>query len=269
MRYIVNVSGGLTSFEALRRTITRYGRESTVAVFADTRAEDQDLYRFLDDTERYLGIEIVRLADGRDIWEVMRDERCITMQQYAPCSKHLKRQVVDRWIATEHAGVPNTRVFGMDWTETERMDRLRAALDPIPVWFPLAEPPYVDKCHIAADLERIGIKPPRLYDLGFEHNNCGGFCVKAGQAHFARLYHTMPDRYRYHEAKEQELRDYLGKDVSVLVTRTGGVTTPITLRQFREQIERGEKYDTLDFGGCGCFAPIVQHRMDDLLLEVV
>ena len=54
MLYIVNVSGGLTSFEALRRTIERHGKDSTVAVFADTKIEDADSYRFLSDQERYM-----------------------------------------------------------------------------------------------------------------------------------------------------------------------------------------------------------------------
>ena len=40
MKYIVNVSGGLTSFEALRRTIEPHGKENTHAYFADTKQED-------------------------------------------------------------------------------------------------------------------------------------------------------------------------------------------------------------------------------------
>ena len=71
-------------------------------------------------------------------------------------------------------------------------------------------------------LKREGIEPPRLYKLGFPHNNCGGFCIKAGQAHFLHLMKTFPDRFAYHEAKEQEIRDYLGADVSILRDRRGG-----------------------------------------------
>jgi orotidine-5'-phosphate decarboxylase len=51
MHYIVNVSGGLTSFEALRRTIERHGKAAVTAVFANTRMEDRDLYRFLADQQ--------------------------------------------------------------------------------------------------------------------------------------------------------------------------------------------------------------------------
>ena len=36
---------------------------------------------------------------------------------------------------------------------------------------------------------------------------------------------------------------------------------------FRQRLERGEAYDTQEWGGCGCFAPVAQSRMDDLLME--
>ena len=99
-----------------------------------------------------------------------------------------------------------------------------------------------------------GIRPPRLYDMGFPHNNCGGFCVKQGHAAFANLYREMPERYAYHEAKEQEFRDMVGKDVSILRDREGGTTKPFTLGQLRERIDAGGTQLALadDWGGCGC-----------------
>ncbi len=265
--YIVNVSGGLTSFEALRRTIARHGKENTCAIFADTSIEDEDLYRFLDDQERYFDMKIIRLKDGRTPWQVMKDRRVITMQFMAPCSQELKREPVERYIKREF-GASIVRVFGMEWSEIDRMERLRAALLPQPVWFPLAERPYVDKCHIAADLEKIGIKVPRLYDLGFTHNNCGGGCVKAGQAHWAHLFYTLPERYDLWETKEEDIRQHLEKNVSILKDRRGGQATPMSLREFRERLQAGDTdYDKSDWGGCGCFAPIAQMRMDSLMLD--
>jgi len=267
VKYIVNVSGGLTSFEALRRCLERHGKANTVAIFADTKIEDEDLYRFLDDQERLFGISIIRLADGRTPWEVMKDKRAITMQQMAPCSKILKRELIDRYIAEHFRDTEYTSVFGMDWTELHRVERLTRALAPNPVWFPLTEAPYPDKCLIAKQCEdQWGIRPPRLYELGFTHNNCGGGCVKAGQAHWAHLWRTLPDRYLLWEAKEQEIREYLGKDISILKDRRGGRARPLTLRSFRKRLESGKGYDRMDWGGCGCFAQTPQLRMDSLIL---
>jgi hypothetical protein len=267
MKYIVNTSGGLTSFEAARRTIAQHGKENTVAIFADTRMEDEDLYRFLDDQERYFGITIHRIADGRTPWQVMKDERMITMQSMAPCSRILKHDLIDNWIAQQFSPDECTRVFGMDWTELHRVERLAHTLAPSPIWFPLCEPPFVDKCWIAQDLERIGMKVPRLYELGFSHNNCSAMCVKAGQAHWAHLWRTLPERYLDAEQKEQEIREYLGKDISILKDRRGGRTRPLTLRAFRRRLESGKPYDKNAWGGCGCFVSgSVQSRMDDLML---
>jgi hypothetical protein len=89
--------------------------------------------------------------------------------------------------------------------------------------------------------------------MGFAHNNCGGFCVKAGQAHFVTLFKAMPERYAYHERKEQEIRALLG-DVSILRDRRGdGETKPLTLQALRERYEAGGQIDMFDIGGCGCF----------------
>jgi hypothetical protein len=265
MNYIVNVSGGLTSYEALRRTIAKYGIENTRPVFADTKIEHPDLYRFLDDQERLFGIKIVRLADGRTPFEVMKDRRVITIKQMAPCSQELKRAVIDKWIYENFIWEPYTRVFGMDWSELDRIERLTLDLAPSLVWFPLTEPPFVDKCHIATDLEKLGIKPPELYTLGFAHNNCGGGCVKAGQAHWALLLRTLPDTYAMWEAKEEEIRQYLHKNISILKDRRGGgPARPTTLRAFRERLEAGGEYESDEWGGCGCFAQNVQLRMDEV-----
>ena len=85
------------------------------------------------------------------------------------------------------------------------------------------------------------IAVPRLYGLGASHNNCGGGCVKAGHAHFKWLLETLPDVYAEWEREEQGMRDFLGKDVSILTDRRcDGKKKPITLRQFRERIERGQ-----------------------------
>ncbi len=266
-RYVVNCSGGLTSAEALRRAVERHGAENTIALFADTRIEDEDLYRFLDDQERAFGVQIIRIADGRTPFQVWRDERAITIRQMAPCSKVLKRQLLDRWIAEHLQPGAYTRVFGMDWSEMHRVERLRASLSPAPTWFPLLDPPLVDKCLIAADFERLGVKPPRLYTLGFAHNNCGGGCVRAGQAHWAHLHHTMPERYARWEQEESDTGAYLGKPVTILKERKGGRARPLPLAQFRQRLEAGKPYDTSDWGGCGCFAPIAQLRMDDLVRQ--
>jgi hypothetical protein len=117
----------------------------------------------------------------------------------------------------------------------------------------MTEKPFMLKSDMLDWLLREGIEPPRLYKLGFPHNNCGGFCIKAGQAHFLHLLKTFPERFAYHEKKEQGLRKHLDADVSILRDRRGGVARNLTLKELRERHNSGDgQLDFLEWGGCGC-----------------
>ena len=155
----------------------------------------------------------------------------------------------------ENTPEPYTMVFGMEWDEEDRMQRLAKRYGDVPVWFPLAEKPYTDKCRITDELEQRGITVPRMYTEGFAHNNCGGGCVKAGQAHWAHTLKMRPETYAQWEREEQRFRDAFQKNVSILSDRRGGtVRRPMTLAAFRERVASGD-YNKRDWGGCGCFAP--------------
>jgi len=97
----------------------------------------------------------------------------------------------------------------------------------------------------------LGIEPPRMYSLGFEHANCGGCCVKGGQGQWARALAVFPELYRWHENQEEQTRKHIGSDVSVLRDRTNGETKPLTLREFREHVEAGKPPQD-DLFSCTC-----------------
>ncbi|WP_313639584.1 hypothetical protein [Paenibacillus sp.] len=123
---------------------------------------------------------------------------------------------------------------------------------------PMIDPPYLYKSDMLSDLKKYGIKAPRLYDMGFSHNNCGGFCVRGGQGHFINLLQENRELYLYHEAKELEMQEYLGKtDITILTRTVRGLDENITLQQLREEWESGlgmqMRIDLSDIGGCGCY----------------
>ena len=252
MKHVVMFSGGVGSWATAKRVAERYGTDDLVLLFCDTRMEDEDLYRFIGEAAANVGAPLVTLSDGRTPWDVFRDERILT-QRFDPCSKILKRQLADRWMAERYAPDEVTRYVGIDWSESHRFDRLRDRLAPWRVEAPMCDAPYMDKLDMLAWLQREGIAPPRLYAMGFAHNNCGGFCIKAGHGHFVTLLRAMPERYAFHEEQERALRVTLGPDASVLRDRTGGETRPMTLQTLRESVEAGEQPDLFDIGGCGCF----------------
>jgi hypothetical protein len=258
MKHIVQFSGGLCSFWAAHRVIQKHGPECVTLLFADTMMEDEDLYRFNDAASAFLGVPITRIADGRTPWEVMRDEKVIGRSGLDVCSRILKRDLLDRWRFKNTTAEDSMFHLGLDWTEGHRMtgdaqrDGMVRIFAPWPIDAPMMHEPIWDKCRMMKELEAVGIALPRLYKMGFPHNNCGGFCIKAGQAHFAQLLKLMPERYAYHEAQEEKVRAIVG-DYSVMNDRRGdGKKKSMTLRVFRERVEAGESFDRHDWGGCGC-----------------
>jgi hypothetical protein len=101
--------------------------------------------------------------------------------------------------------------------------------------------------------EFYDIRQPRLYKMGFAHNNCGGFCVKAGLGHFKILYEKMPERYKEHEEKEQELARTCNT-LPFLKKIIDGKVWYLTMKEYREEfLEKGlAKEDEWSIGGCGC-----------------
>jgi hypothetical protein len=246
-------SGGINSWAMAKRVIAEHGPQDMTLLFADTLMEDEDLYRFLDDSQVNLGVPIIRIAEGRTPWQVFFDERFLGNSRVDPCSRTLKRRFLEAY-RNEHFDVADTIVYvGIDWTEMHRLDAIQAGMAPWRVEAPLCDKPYLTKAEMLRMAQDEGLSPPRLYERGFHHNNCGGFCIKAGQAQFAALLREFPERYAYHEGKEQELREYLGKDVSILKDRRGGEAKTLTMAALRERIQGGGQIDMFDWGGCGCF----------------
>lgn len=220
MKHIVFYSGGLGSWATAKRVIGRHGKENVVLLFTDTKMEDEDLYRFLEDTEKDFGLEITRIEDGRDVWEVFKDARFIGNSRIAPCSHVLKQKTAAEWVKKNFKPEECVLYLGIDWTESHRTKAPTKNWKPYKVEFPMCEEPLIDKEEVRAELTEAGIELPRLYKKGFSHNNCGGFCVRAGQGHFANLLKEMPDRYKYHEEKEREMQRYLERDDVSILTRS-------------------------------------------------
>lgn len=166
--------------------------------------------------------------------------------------------------AASNVGAPletDVIYLGIDWTETHRITRIQERVKPWKYEAPMTTAPYLSKRDVLEWMKRERLCPPRLYAMGFPHNNCGGFCVKAGQAQFERLLRMMPERYAWHEAQEEATREIQRQHgivpSTVLYHRRGqspGETrTRVTMREFRESIEKQpDLFDRHDWGGCGC-----------------
>ncbi len=202
MKHIVLFSGGIASWAAAKRVIEKHGSRDTILLFTDTKSEDVDLYRFLEDASKNLGTAVVTIADGRDVWKVFADVGYMGNSRRDPCSRILKRELADSWIKERYQPDECRMYIGITWDEIHRYDRLKARKLPYIYEAPMCAPPYLTKPQLFAMAAAEGLVRPRLYDYGFMHNNCGGFCVRAGQAHYYLLHKTLPEKYREYEKKE-------------------------------------------------------------------
>ena len=258
--HVVMFGGGLASYGVLRRVVDQEGPASVLALIADTGTEDADLWRFTYQIKESLGVRFAILrvplvADGGDVWDLFDAQGMIGNTRADLCSRMMKREPLRRYIEERFSPADTTVYLGFDATEEHRFDRSKPHWAPWMVRAPLIEGAvWKDQCE--AEASAAGIAPPRLYALGFAHNNCGGFCIKAGHGAFITLLKQMPERFAYHERREAEFRARTGKDVAILRDRTGGTTSPLTLAALRERHERTpQQIDMFDIGGCECFMP--------------
>ena len=165
---------------------------------------------------------------------------------------------LDRTLTPQHVNGGDLHVvLGMDDIEDcDRINRAKAYWKPYIVEFPLTRKPLMFKEYIAADLAKLGVPQPRLYDMGFAHNNCGGFCVKAGQAQFRQLLELRPESYAYHEEKEKELQVFLGRPVTVLTETVNGEKRNLSMQALRERIQAGLETEQDSGEACACLNPV-------------
>lgn len=252
-------SGGACSYVEGKLVAAKYGTVGTVLLFADVKGhstnphdgEDEDNYRFLEQAAANVGLPLVKITKGRSVWEHFFIKKMMANSRFPICSVELKREILDQWQEQNGNAATTTLHFGIGWDEAHRLENLRKAKAPWKVESLVCEA-MMSKPQMMAMIKAEGLCPPRLYDKGFPHANCGGFCVKAGQAQFALLLKTNPERYKYHEDKEQEFRALVGKDVSIMKDRRGGVHKTLTMKQLRERIEQQAQFDEFEWGGCGC-----------------
>lgn len=266
MKFIVNLSYGLGSFCAAKRIIEEAGVDNVLCVFADTKYEDEDTYAWGRAAASALGCQKVELADGRNPWQVFRDERYLGNSRADPCARILKRELIDAWITAMYPKDSVYLIFGIHWSESDRFERWdkkkkkwlgikhRMAEKGWTARAPLCEKPFISISEMEQMATDAGLWKQKLYRLGFPHANCGGRCVKQGQSGWALLYRTMPERFIECRDNEAEMQAFLGKNVTMLREQRNGKKYPLPLVELQRRIDAKEEIPEFDFGGCACFA---------------
>lgn len=250
MKHIISFSGGLGSYFTLKRVLEKVDKENIELVFCDTLFEDEDLYRFIDDVVEKYQVKLVNLCVGKTPVELSKEEKFLYNSRVASCSKKLKSKPFKEYIKSIDEQI--VLYFGIDFTESHRCAAIEKHYKNYKVEFPMCKAPYLFKHEMIWFLDNDEIELPRMYKLGFSHNNCKGRCFKAGIGHFKNLYEKDRCTYLSFEQQEQEIIEAIGKDVGIM-KRKG---KPFTLKMLRESIESNQQlslFEENEIGGCGCF----------------
>lgn len=233
--HVVQYSGGIGSWAAAQRVVREHGPAGVCLLFADTRVEHPDLYRFLRETAARMRLPLYEVADGRTPFEVFADVHFLGNSRLAPCSHHLKQKPCRAWLDNNTSPNDTVLYVGIDWSEERRTPAIVKGWQPWPVKFPMTAEPKLTKADMLAWCRAEGIRPPRLYELGFSHNNCSAACVRAGQKQWRLLLEKDRDWFLYNEYLEEELRRKWDKDVAILKETRNGVTRPLPLAELRRR----------------------------------
>jgi 3'-phosphoadenosine 5'-phosphosulfate sulfotransferase (PAPS reductase)/FAD synthetase len=198
-------SSGVGSWAAAKLVAQKYGTTQLILLFADTKIEDEDNYRFLYESAINVGGELQIVCEGRTPFDVFKDEKFLN-HRVSNCSKKLKIEPCRKFIE-QFTHDECILYVGIDWEEFERAEKIKTGWLPYKVEFPLCGgDKWLSKVDIFDWLHAEKLIPPRLYSLGFAHANCGGFCVKAGKSQFKNLLKHFPLRYKKAEEEEEEFR---------------------------------------------------------------
>lgn len=197
---VVWLSAGVSSFIAgyvIKKTVDEW-------IYIDIADQHSDSLRFIKDCERAIGkqVTILKSDEFNSVEEVIRKYKYINSPYGAPCTGMLKKKVRKKW-ENEHLDEPLTYVWGMDANEKNRAERLIKGQPEYNHEFPLIDR-HISKQEAHAILDRLGIKRPKMYDLGFANNNCVG-CVKGGQWYWNQIRKHFPDVFESRAKLERDI----------------------------------------------------------------
>lgn len=197
---VVWLSAGVSSFIAgylVKETVDKW-------IYIDIADQHPDSMRFIRDCEKVIGVqvEILKSNEFNTVEEVCRKFKYINSPHGAACTGMLKKKVRKSW-ENEHLGEPLTYVWGMDLNEQNRAKRLTKSQPEYIHEFPLIDN-NISKQDAHAILDRLGIKRPIMYDLGFLNNNCVG-CVKGGMWYWNQIRKQFPEVFEKRAKMERDL----------------------------------------------------------------
>ena len=182
-------------------------------IYIDVSDQHEDSLRFIKDCEKALGkkITVIRSEEYHSVDEAIRAAGIIKnpYNQFAPCTVFLKKRVRRLW-EQQHAEYDITYVWGFDFNEKDRAERMKENEPEFEHEFPLIEK-ELSKQDVHGMADKLGIKRPVLYDMGYNNNNCIG-CVKGGMGYWNQIRKDFPDIFESRAKMERAIGAAILKD---------------------------------------------------------
>lgn len=240
MRHVISVGGGLSStMELPERVIERYGRKSVDLVMCKLPNEDPDVWRLVEAVEDQHRVKVQMIGLNLTPFDVFFKERMLGNSRIDPCSRILKREQMLAHMITAYDPSDTVLHVGITLPEIDRLLAISAnwSRKGWTVEAMLGDDPTITRDYLMGKCETTFGFIPRLYRMGMSHNNCGGACVKAGMAQWARLLWYLPDVYDWWETNEQRFWSEVGY-FTILTEVIKGVKHPLSLHDFRLRMQR-------------------------------
>lgn len=191
-------SGGVSSFIAAYLVRDRVDE----MFYIDINDQHLDTMRFLHDCENALGREIKILKSSYGtVNNVIEKFQFINSPYGAKCTQILKKRVREEWEMGQSGLL--TYVWGYDCAERKRATRLKSTMPEYQHIFPLIDA-ELTKDEVHGMLQRLGIKRPAMYDMGYRNNNCIG-CVNGGMGYWNKIRKDFPEVFAERARLEREI----------------------------------------------------------------
>lgn len=182
-------SCGATSAIATMLALKEYSNVIIYRII--TGSEHQDNERFMKECEEKLfhqQIKIARSKKYENVIDVITKKRFINSPFGASCTYELKKQV--RYTIEDEIQYWERQVYGFDIAERKRAQRFIEQYPATKPLFPLIEH-NLSKADCLSILALHGIELPKMYQLGYNNNNCIG-CVKGGKGYWNMIRNDFP-----------------------------------------------------------------------------
>lgn len=198
MNRVAWFSAGISSF------VAAYLSSPDRIIYINVANQHPDTLRFIADAEKLLERPIEIIGDfkyGQSVDEVIVRDKYINGPAGARCTLMLKKRVRQEWErANADGGL--TYIWGFDLNELARAERTEKNSE-FPCEFPLIEHNLrKEDCHAIA--EKLGLRRPEMYELGYSNNNCVG-CVKGGMGYWNRIRRDFPEVFERRAREERAI----------------------------------------------------------------